>query len=387
MTAECANTRGQFGRCLYKESKLMSELYKPFDLAGLQLKNRVVMAPMTRSRALDNNPDGDTATYYRQRAGSGLIITEGVPISEEGRGYLYTPGIYTERQIAGWRVVTDAVHADWGHIFAQLWHVGRLSHTSLQPQGRAPVSSSAKRADGVNVYAYDAAGNPGQVQASTPRALDTDEVARVTEDFTRAARNAIKAGFDGIELHAANAYIFDQFINASCNDRTDQYGGSIDNRLRFLLETVESVSAAIGSSRVGVRIAPFGRLYGMGAFDRELETWTTLVDKLSDHNLAYLHLSYQGTIGGDGIPQNVTEMIRSTYRGTLMSAGGHEKQSAETAIALGHLDMVAFGRPFISNPDLVERLANDWPMTPQNHDTYYSGGHNGYTDYTPYSGS
>jgi 2,4-dienoyl-CoA reductase-like NADH-dependent reductase (Old Yellow Enzyme family) len=365
----------------------MSELYEPFDLAGLQLKNRVVMAPMTRSRALDNDPDGDTVTYYRQRASSGLIITEGVPISEEGRGYLYTPGIYTEMQIARWRAVTDAVHADGGHIFAQLWHVGRLSHTSLQPQGGAPVSSSAKRADGVNVYAYDAAGNPGQVQASAPRALGTDEVARVTEDFTRAALNAINAGFDGIELHAANAYIFDQFINAGFNDRTDQYGGSIINRLRFLLETVESVSAAIGSKRVGVRIAPFGRLYGIGAFDGELETWTTLAEKLSDRNIAYLHLSDQSTIGGDGIPRNVSEVIRRAYRGTLMSAGGHDKQSAERAIALGHLDMVAFGRPFISNPDLVERLANNWPMTPQNRDTYYSGGHNGYTDYTPYSGS
>jgi N-ethylmaleimide reductase len=363
----------------------MSDLYKPFDLAGLTLKNRVAMAPMTRSRALDHVPDADTALYYRQRAGAGLIITEGAPISEEGRGYLYTPGIHTKAQVDGWRAVTQAVHADGGHIFAQLWHVGRLSHVTLS--GKSPVSASAKRAHGINVYAYDENGQPGQVEASTPRALETEEVARVTADFVQAAANAIDAGFDGIELHGANAYLFDQFINGGFNDRTDRYGGSIENRMRFLIETVEAVSAKIGSGRVGVRIAPFGRLYGMGPFDGELETWIAVAQKLSELDLAYLHLSDQSTIGGEGIPRRVTEVIREAYPGTLMAAGGFDKESAEAAVASGLLDMVAFGRPYIPNPDLAARLEHGWPLTPQDRETFYSGGHNGYTDYGPYSAS
>jgi 2,4-dienoyl-CoA reductase-like NADH-dependent reductase (Old Yellow Enzyme family) len=245
----------------------MTLLFEPVDLAGLPLANRVVMAPMTRARAVTEIPDDLTVEYYRQRASAGLIICEGVPVSAEGRGYLFNPAIYSDEQAAGWHRVTDAVHAEGGRIFAQLWHVGRLSHASLQPNGLAPVSASARRADTATAYAYayayDEAGNPGNVPASKPRTLETEEVARITQDFVPAARRAMEAGFDGIEIHSANAYLFEQFISGAVNDRTDRYGGSIVNRLRFLLETLDAVAAEIGAQRVGVRISPFGRIYDM----------------------------------------------------------------------------------------------------------------------------
>lgn len=280
----------------------MSILFTPYFLSGLTLKNRVVMAPMTRARAETTVPDDLTVLYYQQRAGAGLIITEGVPVSVQGRGYLFNPGLYTQEQVEGWKRVNAAVHQKQGCIFAQLWHVGRVSHTSLQPNGEAPVSSSAKLAANSNAYAYDENHQPGPIQASKPRALTVPEIADIKGDFVRAACRAMEAGFDGIEIHGDNGYLFEQFINPTVNDRTDEYGGSIQNRIRLLLETIDAVAAAIGREKVGVRISPFGRLFDMAPFEDEAETWVTVAAELQKRNIAYVHLSDQLTIAKSTAP-------------------------------------------------------------------------------------
>ncbi|MFK4873761.1 alkene reductase [Novosphingobium sp. ZW T3_23] len=357
-------------------------LFEPYDLGTITLKNRIVMAPMTRARALDAVPDDLTVLYYSQRATAGLIISEGAPVSIEGCGYLFNPGLYTPAQAAGWRRVTDAVHAEGGRIFAQLWHVGRVSHVSLQINGAAPVSSAAT--SGTNVWAFgrDEAGNAATLAASPPRALATREVARITHDFVRAARLAIDAGFDGVELHGANGYLFEQFVNGALNRRTDRYGGSIENRLRFMLETLDAISAEIGSDRVGVRVSPFGRLYGMEPYADEAETWVTLAAEFEQRKLAYVHLSDQLTIGAEKMPEGFAHTFRKTYTGTLIAAGGFVKETAEQALQSSDLDLIAFGRPFIANPDLVERMQNDQPINSPDRATWYgASGERGYTDY------
>src|SRR5262245_27906289 len=267
----------------------MPSLFDPYDLGPIRLTNRIVMAPMTRSRARNAAiaPDADTALYYSQRAGAGLIVSEGVPVSVEGRGWAFAPGIYSPEQIDGWRRVTDAVHANRGVIFAQVWHNGRASHVSHQENCQAPVSSVGTQARGVVSFAFDAEGNAAFLPQSKPRALRVDEVSRVTGDFVQAARNAIAANFDGVELHGANGYIFEQFINGALNTRNDSYGGpSIENRLRFTLETVDAVVAAIGGERTGIRLSPFGRYNDMDPFEDEIETWLTLAAELSSRKLA-----------------------------------------------------------------------------------------------------
>lgn len=360
----------------------MSQLFTPYDLAGLAVPNRVVMAPMTRSRATSGIPDAQTALYYAQRASAGLIITEGAPVSQEGNGYLYTPGIHTDEQEAGWAEVTRSVHDRGGHIFAQLWHVGRVSHVSLQDDGAAPVAASVQRADGAFSYAIGPDGEPGQQPASTPRALGTEEIARVTADFVAAARRAIRAGFDGVEIHGANGYLFEQFINAGANDRTDNYGGSIENRLRFLLETIDAVAAEIGMDRTGVRISPFGRLFGMAGFDDEAETWLALAKELEARQPAYVHLSDQLTIGGEAMPADFPSQFCKSFTGTLIAAGGFTRESGEQALKDGALDLIAFGKPFIANPDLVERMQNGWPINDAPREAFYGGGGAaGYTDF------
>lgn len=360
----------------------MSALFEPFDLAGLPLKNRVVMAPMTRARAIDTVPDDLTVLYYSQRASAGLIISEGAPVSVEGCGYLFNPGLYTAEQAAGWRRVTDAVHARGGRIFAQLWHVGRVSHVSLQTDGRAPVSSAASLGEGVWAFGRDENGAAATLAASPPRALETDEVARITQDFVRAARMAMEAGFDGVELHGANGYLFEQFVNGALNQREDIYGGSIENRLRFMLETLDAIAAQIGNHRLGVRVSPFGRLYGMEPYADEAETWVRLAAEFEKRALAYVHLSDQLTIGAEKMPADFAAQFRKTYTGTLIAAGGFTKESAQQALRSGELDLIAFGRPFIANPDLVERMENDWPINHADRATWYgASGAAGYTDY------
>lgn len=366
----------------------MSTLFKPYDLAGTALANRVVMAPMTRARALNDVPDEHTVVYYAQRASAGLIISEGIPISREGCGYLFNPGLYSDEQTQGWRRVTDAVHEKGGRIFAQLWHVGRVSHVSLQPDGVPPVSSVAIVAANSNAYAWVEKGQPGPVQASTPRALSMTDVHRVTADFVAAARRAIDAGFDGIELHGANGYLFEQFLNGALNTREDAYGGSIANRQRFLLETLDALAAAIGSARVGVRLSPFGRLFDMQPYAEESATWLSLASALNERKLAYVHLSDQLTIGAEAIPAGFASHFRQAYKGTLIAAGGFNRELAEAVLQAGDLDLVAFGRPFIANPDLVERMQNGWPLAEGDRATFYGVNGSptqGYTDYPAYS--
>lgn len=363
----------------------MSKLFTPFDLSGTQLANRVVMAPMTRTRTPENVPGELTALYYSQRASAGLIITEGLPISDEGRGYLYTPGLYTDEQTQGWRTVTDAVHAKGGKIFAQLWHVGRMSHVSIQPGHIAPVSAGEVRATGTTVYAFTETGEPGPVAPSAPRALTTDEVRRVTQDFVASARRAIEAGFDGIELMAANAFLFDQFLSSELNSRRDEYGGSIENRQRFLLETVDALAAAIGGARVGVRVSPFGRLYDLKPFAGETETWMSVASALNERELAYVHLNYQPTILAADVPAGFGAAFRNAYSGTLIGAGGFDRELAEAELEKGDLDLIAFGTSYIANPDLVERMRSGWPLAPSDPSTFYGViGAKGYTDYPPF---
>ncbi|HEL3259901.1 alkene reductase [Xanthomonas perforans] len=363
----------------------MSKLFTPHNLAGLSLANRVVMAPMTRTRTPDHTPTELTALYYAQRASAGLIITEGLPVSEEGRGYLYTPGLYTDEQTAGWRKVTEAVHAKGGKIFAQLWHVGRLSHVSLQPGNAAPVSSGEIPATTTMVYAWAEPGKEGPVLPSTPRALSTAEVQRVVQDFASSARRAMDAGFDGVEVMAANAFLFDQFLSSKLNTRNDQYGGSIENRQRLLLETIDAIAAEIGGDKVGVRVSPFGRIYDMEAFDGEEETWASVAYELNERALAYVHLNYQTTISAAGTPEGFGAAFRKAYQGTLIGAGGFTQAIAEAELAKGELDLIAFGTQFISNPDLVERMKNGWPLAEPDRSTFYGViGAKGYTDYPSY---
>jgi N-ethylmaleimide reductase len=363
----------------------MSSLFEPYDLRGLALRNRIAMAPMTRSRAASSVPDALTATYYAQRAGAGLIVTEGAQVSEQARGYLFTPGLHTRAQVDGWRAVTDAVHDEGGAIFAQLWHVGRVAHCSVQPGERAPVSAVAKTAAGVQAFGYREDGTPGQMPASAPRELAARELPGITADFVAAARNAIDAGFDGIEIHGANGYLFEQFINGGLNTREDAYGGAdIDNRLRFVLETVDAVAEAIGVERTGIRLSPFNRVFDMPAFPGEADTWLTLAAELATRKLAYVHLSNREAIL-DTAGCDFLRSFREASGGTLILAGRYTRESAQEDLAAGLADLVAFGRPFISNPDLVERLRNGWPLAEADAATFYGGAAAGYTDYPEYS--
>jgi len=363
----------------------MTLLFTSYDLGGLTLPNRVVMAPMTRARNPDTVPDAQTALYYRQRASAGLIISEGIPVSQQGVGFLFSPGLYTADQLRGWRHVTDAVRAGGGRIFAQLWHVGRISHTSLQSAGAAPVSPVARSADNSFAFSWLRPDEPGMIAPSAPRALTESDIQRITDDFVLAARRAVDAGFHGVELHGANGYLFEQFINGELNTRDDAYGGSIDNRLRFILETVDALIAEVGASRVGVRVSPFGRLNDMKAFADEAATWLTLAKALSLRHLAYVHTSDQAFLGHQAIPLGFLAEFRRAYRGTLIAAGGFDRDRGETALQQGRLDLVAYGRPFIANPDLVERMRNGWPLAAADQATFYGlHGPHGYTDYAAY---
>ncbi|MFJ5483691.1 alkene reductase [Pectobacterium actinidiae] len=363
----------------------MSKLFDPNDLAGLALPNRLVMAPMTRSRSANGVPDVLTERYYSQRASAGLIISEGIVVSQQGTGYLFTPGLYREEQVQAWRRVTDAVHAKGGRIFAQLWHVGRISHETLQKDDGAPVSSVARRPHDVQVYAWTAPGVPGHIATSDPRALETDEVAAIVGEFVAAGQRAMQAGFDGVEVHGANGYLFEQFINGELNTRQDRYGGNIENRLRLLLETLDGLAASIGSRHIGVRISPFGRLYDMHPFEEEKQTWLALAAELGKRNLAYVHLSDQRTIGAECETAFFVD-FRKAYPGTLIVAGGFDQRSAEEALQAGKADLIGFGSPFIANPDLVERMVNGWPLAQVKRETIYGlHGARGYTDYPSFA--
>jgi len=335
------------------------------------------MAPLTRNRAL---PDGDVphalnAEYYAQRASAGLIISEAAQISPEGKGYAWTPGIYSDAQIDGWRQVTDAVHAKGGRIFIQLWHVGRISHTSLQPNGQAPVAPSALTAE---TQVFDGA---EFVSASEPRALETSEMARVVDDYRKAAVNAKSAGFDGIELHAANGYLLDQFLRDGSNKRTDAYGGSVENRSRLLIEVLEALTEVWPAGRIGLRLSPFSGFNGIDDSD-PMTTFSYVIKKISDLGIGYLHMVEGETGGARDLPEGASiAALRSQFKGIYMANNGYTQDLAANAVDKGNVDLVAFGRPFIANPDLVERLAQSTRLNDIDPTTLYGGGAKGYTDY------
>lgn len=353
-------------------------LFQPFQMGALSLKNRIVMAPLTRNRALHGSdaPQTLNAEYYAQRASAGLIISEATQISPTGKGYAWTPGIYSPEQVAGWRLVTDAVHAKGGAIVAQLWHVGRISHPSLQPNGAAPVAPSALLPIDQKTFIE----TNEFVAIGMPRALALDEITTIIADYRIAARNALAAGFDGVEIHGANGYLIQQFLCDSSNKRTDQYGGSVANRMRFALEAVDAVIAEIGASRTGIRLSPVSP--ANNALDSNpAAIFFPLVDELNKRNLAFIHV-IEGATGG---PREMNgfdfQALRKTFAGAWMVNNGYTKEMAIEAIASGYADLVAFGRPYIANPDLVERFRMDAPLNQLERTGLYGGGAEGYTDY------
>ncbi len=338
---------------------LSSRLLSEFDLRGLRLRNRVVMAPLTRARAgRARVPNALMAQYYEQRASAGLIVAEATVISEQGFGWVDSPGIYNEAQVAGWKLVTSALQARGTPIFLQLWHCGRASHSSFH-SGRPAVSASAIKINGDYIHTPI-----GKQPYETPRALETAEVTAVVEDYRRAAERARAAGFDGVEIHAANGYLIDQFLQSRTNQRSDGYGGSIENRYRFLREIVEAVLTVWPANRVAVRLSPNGVFNDMGSPDFR-ETFTYVASQLDSFGLAYLHI-VDGLAFGfheKGKPMVLPE-FRAVYRGPLMGNCGYSQATAEAALAAGHADLIAFGRPYLSNPDLVERFAHGWELNP-----------------------
>lgn len=355
-----------------------TDLFSPTKLGELHLANRIVMAPLTRSRAGDEGVPGELhATYYAQRASAGLIIAEATNISPQGRGYALTPGIWTEAQVAGWKTVTDAVHRAGGRIVSQLWHVGRFSHVSLQPDGQAPVAPSAVRAEG-QTYAKD-----GMVDVSMPRALGTEEIPGLISDYVRAAENAKRAGFDGIEVHSANSYLLDQFIRDSTNRRTDRYGGSIENRTRLTQEVVAAVLDVWEPGRVGIRLSPTTPDAGNTPMDGDvMATYGHLIRALNRFGLAYLHFVEGATGGTREIPAGIDlDALRAEFDGPYIGNNGYDLDLAVSRRGDGRVDAVAFGRPFIANPDLVHRLRHDLPLVEAPRESYYGGGAKGYTDW------
>lgn len=350
-------------------------LFEPTTVGDIPLANRIVMAPLTRNRAgAGFVPGAVTAEYYVQRASAGLIISEATQISQQGQGYQDTPGIYTEEQIDGWRKVTSAVHEKGGRIVLQLWHVGRISHVNLQPNGGQPVAPSAIRA------ATKTFVNNAFVDVSAPRALEVDELAGIVADFRKAAANAIEAGFDGVEVHGANGYLLEQFAKDGANVRTDAYGGSVENRARLMLEVTSAVAKEIGPERTGIRISPVSPANGISCSDPQAQ-YDYIVDQLDTLSIAYIHV-VEGATGG---PRDVTPFdyasLRRRFSKTYIANNGYDLELATSNLANGKADLIAFGRPFIANPDLVERLQSGAPLAEMNPATLYGGGAAGYTDY------
>jgi N-ethylmaleimide reductase len=358
-----------------------TKLFEPYKLGPITLTNRTVMAPLTRNRAVANLvPNPLAVDYYGQRASAGLLVTEASQVSQQGQGYQDTPGIYSKEQIAGWRQVTDAVHARGGHIFIQLWHVGRISHVSLQPNGGAPVAPSAIRAKGKTFVGGTFA------DVSEPRALELDEIPGVIDSFKRAAANAREAGFDGVEIHGANGYLLDQFARDSSNKRTDRYGGSIENRARLMLEVANAVAGEIGADRTGIRISPVTPANDVSDNNPQ-PLFDHIVDGLNAEKLVYIHV-IEGATGGprDNLPFDYAS-LRKRFSGAYVANNNYDLALANKVLAANEADLIAFGKPFISNPDLVERLKSGAPLTPPDKATFYGGGAKGYTDYPTWDGA
>jgi N-ethylmaleimide reductase len=353
---------------------MKSLLQTPIHIEPYYLPNRIVMAPLTRMRAPENIPTELMATYYAQRASAGLIISEATQISPQGVGYPATPGIHNELQVAGWKKITEAVHAKKGHIFLQLWHVGRISHPDFH-DGQLPVAPSAITPDGFAVTPH------GMKPFVTPRALETDEIQGIVEDYRQAAKNALEAGFDGVEIHSANGYLLDQFLRDGTNKRTDRYGGTPENRARFLLEVTEAVATVWGAERVGIRLSPSGTFNDMTDSDPET-VFVYLLGQLNRFGLAYLHIvdALEGDIRHGANVINL-EVLRKAYNGILIVCGGYDQARAEQVIAQGMAGAVAFGQLYIANPDLVERFKLSAPLNEPDPATFYGGNEKGYTDY------
>lgn len=355
----------------------MTTLFDPIQIGDLTLKNRIVMAPLTRNRAIEGNRPGPlTVEYYRQRASAGLIIAEASPISPTAQGYLDTPGIWSEAQVEAWKAVTATVHAEGGKIVLQLWHVGRVSHVSLLPEGEIPVSSTDKAAEAATFT------REGFIPTSKPRALRDDEIPGLIEDYRKAAHNAIAAGFDGVEIHAANTYLIEQFLRDSVNERSGPYGGSIENRARLLLEVVRAITGEIGAGRTGIRLSPLTTF--TAALDSNPQAlYGYVVEQLAPLGLAYLHM-IEGDTGRTRTPDGVSvdyAALQKAFNGPWMINNCYDRDLATQAMADGKADLLAFGRSFISNPDLVRRLKENAPLNALRADKLYGGGAEGYTDY------
>lgn len=353
-----------------------TDLFDPVALGPYTLSNRIVMAPLTRSRATDEGVPGELqATYYAQRASAGLIVSEATNITAQGKGYIRTPGIWSQEQIDGWKLTTKAVHDKGGHIFLQLWHVGRVSHPDLQPGGVLPVAPSAILAKG-QAYTYE-----GFKDLVTPRALETDEIPGIVADYAHAAQCALAAGFDGVEIHSANGYLLQQFLSDKTNKRTDRYGGSIENRTRLVVEVTDAVTKVWGGDRVGIRLSPLTTFSDIGDSDPE-PLYLSLVEQLNPFGLAYLHV-IEGDTGGERHPAGGFDLqkLHHAFKGLYMANNNYTPELAFEARAKNLADLICFGRPFIANPDLVERLRSGAPLAAPDPATFYAGDEKGYIDY------
>ncbi|MBZ9896190.1 alkene reductase [Mesorhizobium sp. BR1-1-6] len=382
----------------------MPSLFDSFDLGPVHLTSRIVMPPMTRTRTSEGAlpTDGDlpnelTVKYYGQRASAGLIISEVNDVDQSSHGYARIPGIHSEAQKQAWRPVTEEVHRQGGTIFMQLWHVGRLAHSSLLPNGQAPVGVTAEQAVGSEVFAHGPDGRLRFMAAETPRPLSTEEVTAMVGTFAKAAANAREVGFDGIEIHAANGYLIEQFMNSVLNTRTDRYGGgSMEDRARFLMEVVDAVVAEFGAGRVGVRLSPFGKYGSMPADPLVEETFLYIVEQLGRRGVAYVHLLYEllpdgnmesATFEARHLDHDMLAKARASFPGAFIWCGGfNDVERAQAALDTGLVDLIAYGRPYIANPDLVERLRSGWPLAVADRSVYYTrNGEVGYTDFPTYS--
>lgn len=361
---------------------MSDKLFTPLKIGAITAANRVLMAPLTRLRSIE---PGDIPTplmgeYYRQRASAGLIISEATQVSFQAKGYAGAPGLHTGEQVAAWKKITDGVHDAGGHIAVQLWHTGRISHSSLQPGGQAPVAPSAISA-GTRTTLRDENGNAVRVDTSDPRALETDEIPGIVNDFRQAVGNAREAGFDLVELHSAHGYLLHQFLSPSANHRTDQYGGSVENRARLVLEVIDAAIAEWSADRIGIRVSPIGAFQNTDNGPNEEADALYLIEELAKRGIAYLHMSEPDWAGGAPYTEAFRQKVRARFPGPIIGAGAYTVEKAEALIEKGLIDAVAFGRDFIANPDLVKRLQLKAELNPQRPDSFYGGGAEGYTDY------
>lgn len=356
------------------------KIFIPVKLGSIELKNRIVMAPMTRCRAIKNIPNELMLEYYKQRSSAGLIITEGTSPSPNGLGYARIPGIFSEKQVTGWKKITEAVHKNGGRIFVQLMHSGRISHPLNMPLGSKILAPSAIKAAGQMWTDYK------ELQDfEIPKEMTLQDIIHAKTEFICAAENALFAGFDGVELHSANGYLLEEFLSPISNTRDDNYGGSIENRCRFVLEVAKAVAQAIGKEKTAIRLSPYGVASDMPHYPEIDETYDYLSKELNALDIAYVHIVDHSAMGAPPVPSEIKKLIRKNFKNTIIQCGGYNMETAEQAIESGLTDLVAFGRPFINNPDLVERFKNDWALSQDlNSDLFYTADEKGYTDYPSY---